>query len=90
MNGKRYKLSRRSFIYVCLAAFFIVLIFSVSFAYAGSSDTGLPDGFTADEDLNIDLNLNKYGVPVHQYKDVFEEELVTVPEIEVSLVSQLK
>lgn len=85
MNDNQYKLSRRSLIYACLTAFFIVLLFSVSFAYAESSDTGLPDGFTADEGLNRDLNLNKYGVPVHQFKNVFEEEMVTVPEIEVSI-----
>lgn len=83
MNDRRYRLNRNSFIHGCLAAFFIALIFSVSFSYAESADTGLPDGFIADEELNRDLNLNKYGVPVHQYKDVFEEEMVTVPAIDV-------
>ena len=52
---------------------------SVSFA----ADNGLPPGYEADESLNRDLGLNKYGVPVHQFKNVFETETVEVPPIKL-------
>ena len=60
----------------------MVFLFSVTIT-AMAHDNGLPEGFIADPDLNRDLNLNTYGVPVHQYKDVLSEETVTVPDISV-------
>ena len=67
----------------CLASLFLLFIFSGALLYVNAADTGLPEGYVADAELNRDLNLNKYGVPVHQYKNVFEEELITVPDINV-------
>lgn len=60
----------------------MVFLFAVTIT-AMAHDNGLPEGFIADPDLNRDLNLNTYGVPVHQYKDVLSEETVTVPDISV-------
>ena len=60
-----------------------VLIALLSSVAVFASDTGLPEGYEADEELNRDLNLNKYGVPVHQFKNVLEDETVDIPDIEV-------
>ena len=56
----------------------MVFLFAVTIT-AMAHDDGLPEGFVADPDLN------RYGVPVHQYKDVLEEELVTMQDIDVLL-----
>ena len=68
---------------VLIVAFLMAALFIVSgfMVYAAPEDTGLPEGFEADEELNRDLNLNKYGVPVHQFKNVFESDLASIPDI---------
>lgn len=72
---------------VLIVAFLMAALFIVSgfMVYAAPEDTGLPEGFEADEELNRDLNLNKYGVPVHQFKNVFESDLASIPDIDVML-----
>lgn len=67
---------------------FAVTMLSLMFVFAVTvtamaHDNGLPDGFVADPDLNRDLNLNKYGVPVHQFKDVLGEESIIMQDIDV-------
>jgi len=81
MNNKK---SRNKGNIITVLILSMVFLFAVTVT-AMAHDNGLPDDFTADPDLNRDLNLNTYGVPVHQFKDVLGEERITVQDIAVEI-----
>ena len=75
LRTKRQRLSLN----IALAFCFAAAIFFIASGVALAHDTGLPEDYTADPEMN------KYGLPVHQFKDVFETETVKVQDIEVLL-----
>jgi len=67
---------------IAVLALALMFLFTATIT-AMAADNGLPSDFTADPDLNRDLNLNKHGVPVHQFKDVLGDERVIMQNMDV-------